>query len=260
MENEIKILGRWIYNEFHIDISAYKSNQMNRRLTNLMARCGASSVGDYIRMLERNPKLKQKLADFITINVSEFFRNKELFDDLRDKIDKLLLKEKPRIKIWSAACSNGAEPYSITIIMDRLTPGVRHSILATDIDATILEAAKRGEYTANDVKSVDNLTLQRYFKKVGDKYILNEDIKNRVKFKKHDLILDPYESGFDLIVCRNVVIYFTQEVKDAIYKKFYDSLNDGGLLFVGATETIYNYKDFGFGKASTFIYQKKKLC
>ena len=260
MENEIRILGRWIYNEFHIDISAYKSNQMNRRLTNLMARSGASSVGDYIRMLERNPKLKQKLADFITINVSEFFRNKELFDDLQDKIDKLLLKEKPRIKIWSAACSNGAEPYSITIIMDRLTPGVKHSILATDVDATILEAAKKGEYTANDVKNVDNLTLQRYFKKVGDKYILNEDIKNRVRFKKHDLILDPYESGFDLIVCRNVVIYFTQEVKDAIYKKFYDSLNDGGLLFVGATETIYNYKDFGFGKASTFIYQKKKLC
>lgn len=260
MENEIRILGRWIYNEFHIDISAYKSNQMNRRLTNLMARSGASSVGDYIRMLERNPKLKQKLADFITINVSEFFRNKELFDDLQDKIDKLLLKEKPRIKIWSAACSNGAEPYSITIIMDRLTPGVKHSILATDVDATILEAAKKGEYTANDVKNVDNLTLQRYFKKVGDKYILNEDIKNRVRFKKHDLILDPYESGFDLIVCRNVVIYFTQDVKDAIYKKFYDSLNDGGLLFVGATETIYNYKDFGFGKASTFIYQKKKLC
>jgi chemotaxis protein methyltransferase CheR len=260
VENEIRILGRWIYNEFHIDISAYKSNQMNRRLTNLMARSGASSVGDYIRMLERNPKLKQKLADFITINVSEFFRNKELFDDLQDKIDKLLLKEKPRIKIWSAACSNGAEPYSITIIMDRLTPGVKHSILATDVDATILEAAKKGEYTANDVKNVDNLTLQRYFKKVGDKYILNEDIKNRVRFKKHDLILDPYESGFDLIVCRNVVIYFTQDVKDAIYKKFYDSLNDGGLLFVGATETIYNYKDFGFGKASTFIYQKKKLC
>lgn len=257
MELDLKSLEKWIFNEFRIDISAYKSNQMNRRLTNLMGRCGAESVNEYIKMLEKSPELKQKLVDFITINVSEFFRNKELFDDLEDKIASILLKNKSRLKIWSAACSNGAEPYSLAIIMDRLTPGVRHGILATDIDATILEAARKGEYEANDIKNVDRLTLQKYFKIEGNKYKLNDDIKSRVQFKKHDLVLDQYESGFDLIVCRNVVIYFTQEVKDTIYKKFYDSLNDGGLLFVGATESIYNYREFGFEKASTFIYQKR---
>ena len=77
-----------------------------------------------------------------------------------------------------------------------------------------------------------------------------------ITFKKHDLILDNYEKDFDLIVCRNVVIYFNQDVKEKIYEKFSNSLNKGGLLFVGATESIYNYKDFGFEKASTFIYRK----
>jgi chemotaxis protein methyltransferase CheR len=91
----------------------------------------------------------------------------------------------------------------------------------------------------------------------GAKYMIDPSIRNRVQFKRHDLVLDNYEKGFDLIVCRNVVIYFTQETKDKIYHKFNESLNTGGLLFVGATESIYNYKDFGFEKVSTFIYQKR---
>lgn len=258
METDLKELEKWIYKEFHIDISAYKSNQMNRRLTNMMMRNGTASASEYIAMLNKNADLKQKLKDFITINVSEFFRNKELFKDLEEAMRKHLLKDNKKLKIWSAACSNGAEPYSIAIILDRLSPGIRHNIIATDIDTTILDAAKRGEYGPNDVKNVDSLTLQKYFTTDGTKYILNSDIKSRVQFRKHDLILDAYDTGYDLIVCRNVVIYFTQEVKDKIYGKFYNSLNNGGLLFVGATESIYNYKEFGYEKASTFIYQKLK--
>lgn len=258
MDTELKDLGKWIFNEFKIDISAYKSNQMNRRLYSLMSRSGTQSVKDYINLLEKDPVQKQKLADFITINVSEFFRNKELFFDLEEKINKHLISGNKKLKIWSAACSNGAEPYSIALILDKLTPSVRHNIIATDIDSTILDIARKGEYGPNDVKNVDMFMLRRYFSVYDNKYILNSDIKARVQFLKHDLIHDNYDKGFDLIVCRNVVIYFTQEVKDRIYKKFYESLNNGGLLFVGATESIYNYRDFGFEKVSTFIYEKKK--
>lgn len=257
MEADLKTLEKWIYKEFRIDISAYKSAQMNRRLSSLMARSGTNSTGDYISMLERDPALKQRLADFITINVSEFFRNKELFYDLEEKIKIYLLKDKRGLKVWSAACSNGAEPYTLAIILDRLSPGIHHSIIGTDIDSTILNTAGKGEYVFNDIRNVDKQILEKYFKVSGAKYVIDQGLRNRVQFRRHDLVLDRYDKGFDLIVCRNVVIYFTQETKDKIYSKFYESLNAGGLLFVGATESIYNYKEFGFEKVSTFIYQKK---
>lgn len=257
MEIDFKSLENWIYKELKIDISAYKSNQMNRRLSNFISRSGTNSVNEYINMLDKNPELKQKLADFITINVSEFFRNKDLFLDFERKLKELMLKDNRRLKVWSAACSNGAEPYTVALILDRLTPGVRHTIIGTDIDTTILNTARRGEYGPNDVKNIDSSMLRKYFTVESGKYVLNQDIRDRVQFKRHDLILDLYDKGFDVILCRNVVIYFTTEVKDSIYKKFYDSLNPGGLLFVGATESIHNYSEFGFNKVSTFIYQKK---
>lgn len=257
LDAELKPLERWIYREFKIDISAYKSNQMNRRLRNIMQRCNASSAEEYIDMLENSEKLRKKLADFITINVSEFFRNKDLYMDLEDKIKEYLIYKSRSLNIWSAACSNGAEPYSIAIILDKLTPNIFHSILGTDIDSTILEAAKKGEYSKNDIKNVDEPVLKKYFTLRGDKYLINPCIKGRVQFKKHDLILDPYGGDYDLIVCRNVVIYFTQEVKDKIYRKLYEALKPGGILFVGATESIINFRDFGFEKASAFIYRKK---
>lgn len=253
----MEVLAKWIYRELKIDLSAYKSNQMSRRLTSFMSRSGQNSASEYIKILDRDPELKKKLKDFITINVSEFFRNKDLFMELQGRIKENLLSRSDRIKVWSAACSNGSEPYTVAIILDRLTPGKRHTIIGTDIDDTILCAARNGVYTENDVKNVDKQLLDKYFKRDLDKYLLCEDIKSRVQFKKHDLILDRYDRGFDLILCRNVVIYFTQEVKDSIYRKFSDSLNSGGLLFVGATESIYNYKDYGFDKVSTFIYTKK---
>ena len=106
------------------------------------------------------------------------------------------------------------------------------------------------------MKSVSNNDISKYFRINDDKYYIDDKIKKMVSFKKHDLILDRYETGFDLIVCRNVVIYFNNDVKQEIYKKFSDSLKKGGLLFVGATESIYNYRDYGFEKASTFIYKK----
>lgn len=257
MESSLKLLEDWIFKELRIDLSAYKSNQMNRRLSNFVLRSGASDVGDYVRMLDKNPVLKQKLADFITINVSEFFRNKELFLEFGEALKRTLLKEKKMLRIWSAACSNGAEPYSVAMILGRISPGISHTIIGTDIDATILETARKGEYSLNDIKNVDKDMLAKYFKEQHGKYMLSSDIKSKVQFKRHDLIMEPYDKGFDVILCRNVVIYFTAEIKEKIYKKFHESLNPGGLLFVGATESIYNYNDYGFEKASTFIYQKK---
>lgn len=247
---------KWVHRELGINLSAYKPEQLNRRINSLMTRVGIKSLDEYTRAIKENPEQRQKFLDFITINVTEFFRNPELFQDLEKQISKELLPNNPNLKIWSAACSIGCEPYTLGIILDKLTPNGRHNIIATDIDDTILSKAKIGEYTQNEIKGVNNTDLSKYFSTKDDKYYIVPKIKNMVTFKKHDLILDNYENGFDLIVCRNVVIYFNNDIKQEIYKKFSNSLKKGGLLFVGATESIYNYRDYGFEKASTFIYKK----
>jgi chemotaxis protein methyltransferase CheR len=247
---------KWVYKELGINLSAYKPEQLNRRINSLMTRVGIKSLDEYSKVIKTNSEQRQKFLDFITINVTEFFRNPELYVDLEKQIIQELLPKNQSLKIWSAACSIGCEPYTLGIILDKIAPNGRHNIIATDIDDTILSRAKAAEYTQNEMKGVNNSDLSKYFSIKDDKYYVDSKIKSMVTFKKHDLILDNYESGFDLIVCRNVVIYFNNDIKQEIYKKFSNSLKKGGLLFVGATESIYNYRDYGFEKASTFIYKK----
>lgn len=253
---EFTKLDSFVLKEYGINLSAYKSKQLVRRIENFINRCGVSGELEFINLLKNDEKVSKKFQDHLTINVSEFFRNKEMFYDLEQKIRELLKPDKCTLKIWSAACSNGSEPYTLAIIMDRLSPGKKHNILATDIDSTILNTAKQGVYTKSDIKNVDTQLINKYFTNSGEVFSIKDEIKNRVVFKKHDLILDKYEGDFDLIVCRNVVIYFTPEAKNLVYKKFYEAMKPGALLFVGATESIYNYRELGFEKASTFIYRK----
>ncbi|WP_294372830.1 protein-glutamate O-methyltransferase CheR [uncultured Clostridium sp.] len=247
---------KWVHRELGINLSAYKPEQLNRRINSLMTRVGIKSLDEYTKVIKSDSEQRQKFLDFITINVTEFFRNPELYVELENKIKTELLPNNTNLKIWSAACSIGCEPYTIAMILDKIAPLGRHNIIATDIDNTILSKAKIGEYTKNEMKAVSSADLSKYFSIKDDKYYIDSKIKDRVTFRKHDLILDSYESDFDLIVCRNVVIYFNNDVKQEIYKKFSKSLKKGGLLFVGATESIYNYRDYGFEKASTFIYKK----
>lgn len=247
---------KWVFKNFKINLSAYKSNQLHRRINSLMSRVGVNSFEEYTKLLLKDEEQRQKFMDFITINVTEFFRNPDLFDELTKKIEKEILPNNKALKVWSAACSNGSEPYSLAMILDSLEPLGKCKITATDLDNTILNRAKTGEYQEAEIKNIKPEYIKKYFTKQNDKYVISSKIKSMVNFKKHDLILDDYDKGFDIIVCRNVVIYFNNDIKNNIYKKFHDSLKPGGLLFVGATESIYNYKEMGFEKSSTFIYRK----
>lgn len=258
MEQDLISFEKWVYKSLAIDLSAYKSKQLHRRILSIMNRSGFRDLKSYSEAIGRDEYLRNTFLDYITINVSEFFRNKPMFDDLEERINNNLLNKHSSLKIWSAACSIGAEPYSLAIILDKASKGRRHSILATDIDNSILERAKLGIYKANEIRNVSSYDLKKYFQKKDDKYLINNDIKKRINLKKHDLILDDYERDFHLITCRNVVIYFNNDIKKRLYQKFYHSLVPGGLLFVGATETIFNYRELGFEKISTFLYQKKE--
>ena len=237
----------WIYREFNINLNAYKQEQLNRRIGSLMSRIDIKSLEDYKKLLRSDNKERQRFLDFITINVTEFFRNPELFKELEKALKSYLLNNN-KLKIWSAACSIGCEPYSIAMMLNEINPMGRNNIVATDIDSTILKRASLGEYVQAEMKNIDEDYRKKYFKLEKDKYIINNKIKSMVTFKKHDLILDNYDKDFDLIVCRNVIIYFKNDVKKEIFKNFSNSLKKGGLLFVGATESIYNYKEYGLEK------------
>lgn len=247
---------KWVYRELGINLASYKPTQLNRRIDSLMSRIGVKSLEEYTKLIKTNYEERQRFLDFITINVTEFFRNPELFNELEGLLKEKVNKEKRPLKIWSAACSIGCEPYTLAMILKEINPSYKHKILATDIDSTILAKAKAGVYTNVEMKNVKKNIMDKYFTKQETKYLISNEIKSLVTFKKHDLILDRYESDFDLIVCRNVVIYFKNEVKAEIFKNFSKALRPGGLLFVGATESIYNYKEYDFSKASTFIYRK----
>ncbi len=176
---EFEKIEKFVQKEYGINLSAYKSKQLIRRIENFMQRAGAKNEIDFITKLSSDSNLSKKFLDHLTINVSEFFRNKELFLDLEQKIKYYLRPEKNSLKIWSAACSIGAEPYTLAIIMDRLTPNKKHTIIATDIDQTILEVAKQGVYNKNEIRNVDDNTLNKYFTKKDDKFYISEDIKKK---------------------------------------------------------------------------------
>ena len=194
---------------------------------------------------------------YMTINVSEFYRDplqwqfldKEVFPGLIKKFGK-------NLKIWSAACSTGDEPYSLVMALSKHLPLNNIRIYATDLDNQILEKAKVGLYAEKSLAGVPKDLKAKYFTKVGSSYRISDEIKKRVTFKQHNLLKDRYEVGYHLIVCRNVFIYFTEEAKDEVFTKYYKSLTSGGVLFIGSTEQIMNYKDIGYERKSSFFYEK----
>lgn len=254
---ELGRLENYVYQHMGINLGAYKSKQYSRRMEAFISKYSIADEDEFIMLLMNDPNIRDMFLDHLTINVTEFFRNKDLFLEFIDTLSKELKPQVNTLKIWSAACSDGSEPYSLAILLDHLTPKKEHRIIATDIDEKILQVAKAGVYTKRSLKNVDESILKKYFYELSDeKYEVIPDIKKRVYFQKHDLICSSYGCGYDAIVCRNVLIYFTSDAKASIYKKFYDSLKPGGLLFIGATESIYNYKLLGYERESSFIYRK----
>lgn len=256
MSMDFEYFYRWAKQKLNIDLNAYKEKQLQRRITTVMNSAGCGGLEEYSKLIERDEGIKRIFLDYITINVTEFFRNKEIFDEFEHEIMTRLVPKHKNIKIWSAACSIGAEPYSISIIFDRNRINSNEKIIATDIDDTILKKAREGTFKDHELKNVSEQELEKYFHLNKGLYNINDSIKNKVAFKKHDLLLDKYDAGFHAVVCRNVTIYFKNDAKNLIYQKIHQSLVPGGIFFTGATESIYNPKEFGFNKISTFLYEK----
>ncbi|MDS1029554.1 protein-glutamate O-methyltransferase CheR [Bacillota bacterium LX-D] len=253
---EFSEFKRRVHQHFGLNLDGYKEKQLKRRIDSLMQNVHFNDYGSYFVALQKDKEQLNRFLDKVTINVSEFFRNPDIFMNLEKKIIPGLLKRKSRLKIWSAACSNGCEPYSISIILEDLTPNQNHSIDATDIDKNILEVAQEGKYEERFLKNISAERLRKYFQKKEEFYVVNEKIKKRIVFKYQDLLTDRYDRNYDLIVCRNVTIYFTSEMQDKLYKGFFEALSPGGVLFIGATENMLKYRELGYEKISPWFYQK----
>lgn len=240
----------------NIDLSNYKPWQIQRRLTFIMDQAGKHDYKEFADMLASDQDKLNEFVDWVTINVSEFYRDKLKFKELQDVILPELLGYKRELRIWSAGCSNGSEPYTLALILEELTPGKRHTIVGTDLDDRILQKAKAGCYEERDIRNVPKHLVARFFKRDSDNVYISDEVKKRVEFKKHDLLKDKYENEFDLILCRNVVIYFTSDAKDQIYRGFRESLSEHGVFFVGGAESILNARTLGLQSSRPFFYKK----
>ena len=240
-----------------IDLDCYKQQQMKRRIDTLISKHKIEGYDKYVAGLKTDKDLFDEFINYITINVSEFYRNPDQWDLMdREVFPELIKKYGKNLKIWSAACSTGDEPYSLVMALSKHLPLSNIKIMATDLDKQVIAKAKVGVYSEKSVLSVPAEMKKKYFTQVGPSYKIADEIKERVEFKEHNLLKDTYPTDYHLIVCRNVLIYFTEEAKEEVFRKFCKSLVNGGVLFIGSTEQIINYKEIGYERKNSFFYQK----
>lgn len=241
----------------NIDLNYYKEKQMKRRITSLLNRNNFNDFDDYFIGLKKDKKLLEQFINYLTINVSEFYRNASQWEVLEKHIiPSLMGYNKKQLKIWSAACSTGEEPYSLAMLMSNFFPLNKIKILATDIDDEAINKAKQGLYSEKSLENLPKKFINSYFTKIEKSYKISDEIKRTVEFKKMDLLKDRFPTNIDLITCRNVMIYFTDDAKELLYNKFNDSLIKDGILFVGSTEQIILPEKYNFKSERTFFYKK----
>jgi len=239
-----------------IDLSMYRPAQVWRRVLGFASAKGLAGPDELMAKARVDRQLRQALMDMLTINVSEFFRNADAFEMLRRDYLGPVVQSQPLTKVWSAGCSAGYEPYSIAIMAREAAPAARIQIHATDLDETILAVARAGQYIRNQMVGVSPARRARFFTPTPTGYEVRPEIRGLVTFARHDLLRDPMRNGFDLIACRNVVIYFTDEAKLRLYRGFAAALRPGGILFIGATESILDARGAGLVPLRPGFYQR----
>ncbi len=238
-----------------LDLNLYKQDQLQRRILSMADTKGSDGLPGFWKAISSSEAETQWFLDKLAINVSELFRNPEKWLEMESKVLPELLKNTSKLKCWSAGCSYGAEAHTLAAVLDLNFPG-SHQVIGSDIDVAALDQAKRGEFCENDVRYVPSKYRDMYFEATPTGHRAKPALKKYLTFRKGDLLGDRFETGFDLIMCRNVVIYFTDVAKEDLYRKFFDALKPGGYLFVGSTERIFSAKEIGLTTSVPFFYQK----
>lgn len=251
-------LQKKILKERGFALDHYNPDYIQRRIAIRIRARNVNSYAEYARILDRDPQEYKHLFDALTINVTQFFRDPSVFEAVKNEFLPTLLKEKKlagdsTLRIWSAGCASGEEPYTIAILLKELFgEGIKNyliSIYATDIDQECILKAREGIYGKESLANLKNEYLNKYFTPLSqEKYKISDEIKNMTTFKHHHLLSDASFPALDIIFCRNVLIYFTQEMKDQILEIFYKSLNPHGFLIIGKSELLF------FSKARHYFY------
>jgi len=258
LNNELQNFKRRFHSLTGYNLELYQ--QVDRRLQSYLMRTTCTNFEALYEQLRDNADLQDNFMDYLNINVSEFFRNPERFRELKLKVLPELMQDKISLNFWSAGCSFGAELYSLVITLNNLKKLQSCRFMGSDIDQRALEKARVGLYRKDLLRNVSQADLNYYF----DPQIQNEltnyrfkpEWKQRVSFKSHDLLQAEYPKGFDLILCRNVMIYFNKETKYQVYKKFWEALKPKGILFIGGAEQLLDIQHLGYTPLSPYFLRK----
>jgi chemotaxis protein methyltransferase CheR len=249
---ELQELKEQIRRDVGFYCDGYKEHCLRRRIAVRMRARSLHSYSDYAALLLTDPLEYQKLRDAVTINVSKFYRNPEVWQVLDKLILPNLFAADREIRIWSAGCAGGEEPYSIAILLrehaartGQMDAVSRFDVAGSDIDRASLETAQRGEYGSFAFTDIPTPIRQRWFEGPDLKRVKPE-IRQGVRFETRDLIMGEHPEGLDVIFCRNVVIYFERAVQEALFERFHEALAPGGVLVLGKVETL-------FGKAGSMF-------
>ncbi|MGI0017426.1 MAG: CheR family methyltransferase [Nitrosotalea sp.] len=258
-----------IFASYGLDLTRYKSAFIKRRLDRRMRILNISDYSQYAIILKNNRKEFEEIFTSLSINVTNFFRDSTVFDRFQLSIlPKILsgLGKNDKIRVWSAGCASGEEPYSIAMMFKQAIgklPDVDVEIIANDVNKFAIQFAERGRYPAKSVESLPLNVMLNNFQKTADEnnnteYEIVPTIKKMVTFKAGDILSDTMQF-FDVIFCRNVLIYYEKEAQELIFTKFYKGLKDSGYLVLGMDETMFGrrcQKLFNPLMARERIYQK----
>ncbi|MBU0982641.1 MAG: protein-glutamate O-methyltransferase CheR [candidate division Zixibacteria bacterium] len=265
---EFRMIRDFIHEKSGMYFAENKTYLVKNRLQKRMAELDMKTVRDYFYHVKYDVSLKEfnRLMDLVTTNETSFFRNEPQLKSFSEEVLPLIVDEKQRgrgpksLKIWSAGCSTGEEPYTLAImILEKLKSvnGWNVEIIANDISEEVLAKARRGEYSGLTLRNVAPDVLRRYFTPAGDLYRVNPEIKALVKFS-HLNLSDQRKismmSNVDVVFCRNVMIYFSEEVKKQVVRGYYNALRPGGYFYIGHSETLH-----GISKAFKLVYFKNAL-
>ncbi|MDD5730572.1 MAG: protein-glutamate O-methyltransferase CheR [Candidatus Omnitrophica bacterium] len=249
-----------------IDLSFYRKSFVLRRLRLRMSQTESENYLDYVNCIKKVPEEFSNFLDALGINVTEFFRDPEVFAAFKEKTLAELISRKESsyqstIRIWSAACASGEEAYSLAITvkeaLERTKKVFKVGIWATDMDSDALSKAKKAEYKAFDLRKLDKKILEKYFiPAYNSLYNLKEEVKQMVTFQRHNLITDEPLNFMDVIFCRNMMIYLNRQQQEAMAVKFHHGLNSKGYLVVGKVESVWGKDLFKLVETREKIYQK----
>ncbi|HOC06772.1 MAG TPA: protein-glutamate O-methyltransferase CheR [Bacillota bacterium] len=239
-----------------IDLSCYNKPQALRRLTAIRQKLRIDSLPELLEALKSDPALLKDSVDKLTINVTEFFRDRDYWQVFKDNVAQLAARTLP-LRFWSAGCASGEEPYSLAYMLINMLPRSCWVIEASDVSNRALEAAREGIYAEKSFKNLTAEEVSLIFDAIGDDlYRVKNRLRQCVTYFRHNLLRDAYPQGMDVVLCRNVIIYFTDSAKRTVLSRIAKALKPGGLLFLGGSEQIITPADYGLDRVDVYIYKK----